>query len=180
MGLNAIALAWGAAEATLFFIVPDVLLSATAVVRGRRRALIAIVWVVVGAVAGGVLMYAWGRGDSKGVQSALDLVPAISLDMIGQARAAFDRRHVWAMLDGAFSGVPYKVYAATASSAGIGAPTFLIASIPARAARFIVVVLVAAWIDVRLRSRLDQRQRLTVLALVWIVFYATYFSIVPG
>ena len=39
MGLSVAALLWGFAEATLFFIVPDVLLSAIAVRRGRGAAL---------------------------------------------------------------------------------------------------------------------------------------------
>jgi membrane protein YqaA with SNARE-associated domain len=56
MGLMAAAALWGFAEATLFFIVPDVLLSIIAVRRGRRPAWIAMAWTIAGAIAGGALM----------------------------------------------------------------------------------------------------------------------------
>jgi membrane protein YqaA with SNARE-associated domain len=78
MGLMALALFWGFAEATLFFIVPDVLLSAIAVWRGRRSALHGTAWTIAGAVLGGLLMYGWSVCDFLGVVAMLDRLPAIS------------------------------------------------------------------------------------------------------
>jgi len=52
----AAAAAWGLAEATLFFIVPDVLLSWLAAFR-PRVAWPAVLTCLVGALAGGVIMY---------------------------------------------------------------------------------------------------------------------------
>jgi len=47
----AVAALWGFAEATLFFIVRDVLLTGIAVRRGCRTALRATAWAIVGAVS---------------------------------------------------------------------------------------------------------------------------------
>ena len=49
---NALAAIWGAAEATLFFIVPDVFLSWLAL-SDRRQALIACLYALLGALVGG-------------------------------------------------------------------------------------------------------------------------------
>ncbi len=51
-----IALAWGFAEATLFFIVADLLISYVTVYFGLRRGLEAALFAMIGAIAG-------GRGD---------------------------------------------------------------------------------------------------------------------
>src|SRR5437868_1692315 len=56
------ALAWGYAEATLFFLVPDVLLSWVAL-RDPRAAGVACFWALAGALLGGATMYAWGAAD---------------------------------------------------------------------------------------------------------------------
>ena len=51
LGVNLGAAVWGFAEATLFFIVPDVLLSWIAL-HAPRKALVACLWAVVGAPSG--------------------------------------------------------------------------------------------------------------------------------
>ncbi|GEM_PF-3959884 len=65
MGVNRVALAWGFAEATLFFIVPDVWL--TLVARERlRTGLIASLYSLAGALAGGTPTISPGRWWSGG------------------------------------------------------------------------------------------------------------------
>jgi hypothetical protein len=53
--VNGIAALWGLAEATLFFIVPDVWLTLITV-WSPRKALIACLFALLGALAGGALM----------------------------------------------------------------------------------------------------------------------------
>jgi len=171
---------WGFAEATLFFIVPDVLLSAVAVYSGRRAALRATAWAVAGAVAGGALIYRWGDADPAGVIALLDRLPAISPAMIGRVRDDLQESGLAALVAGAFSGVPYKLYAAQAPAAAIGAVPFLAASIPIRALRFIAVVLIADWVSKGLASRLSLRRRMAALAVLWLAFYAAYFAAMPN
>jgi membrane protein YqaA with SNARE-associated domain len=180
VGLNAVALLWGLAEATLFFIVPDVWLSAIAVGRGRHAGLRATGWAIAGAVLGGALMYAWGARDFEGAAAALDRVPAISPAMIAGVGNDLERQGAVAVVIGGVTGVPYKIYAVLAQGAGFHLPVFFLVSVPARAIRFVLVVLVADWINRRLARRLALRQRYGVLGIAWLVFYGFYFAIMPN
>jgi membrane protein YqaA with SNARE-associated domain len=176
VGLSAAALVWGFAEATLFFIVPDVYLSATAVGCGRRSALRAAAWAIGGAVLGGALMHVWGAVDADGAIAALDRLPAISPAMIAGASDELERHGIAAVIIGGVTGVPYKVYAVLAQEAGIELPLFLLISVPARAGRFLLVVLVADWVNRLLAHRLAPRWRYAALATAWLVFYGLYFA----
>lgn len=180
MGLNVFALLWGFAEATLFFIVPDVLLTAIAVWRGRSPALRATAWTIAGAVMGGALIYGWSTRDQAALLMLFDRLPAISPAMIVGVADAFGRMGAGAMAIGALSGVPYKIYAAMAPQADVPLWIFLAVSIPARALRFLLVVVIADAISRRLTGRLDLRQRIGVLAAVWLLFYGVYFTVMPN
>jgi hypothetical protein len=180
MGLMAAAALWGFAEATLFFIVPDVLLSIIAVRRGRRVAWIATAWTIAGAVAGGALMYRWGAQDASGAIALLDRLPAISPEMIARVGADLQQSGLAAMIVGAFSGVPYKVYAVMAPAAPIGLAPFLLASAPIRALRFVAVVLIADGVNRLLAPRLSLRWRTTILVAFWLVFYGCYLALMPS
>jgi membrane protein YqaA with SNARE-associated domain len=180
MGLTALALLWGFAEATLFFIVPDVLLSAIAVGRGRRAALYATAWTIAGAAFGGLLMYGWATRDEAAAIAILDRLPAISPAMIAGVGEALDRWGAGAMAIGALSGVPYKIYAVMAPRAGVPLVLFLALSVPARALRFLVVALLSDAISRRLDGRLTLRQRASLLASIWLLFYAVYLAAMPN
>ncbi|MEX1205401.1 MAG: hypothetical protein WEB85_09145 [Dongiaceae bacterium] len=180
MGINLACLLWGFAEATLFFIVPDVPLTTVATWRGRRAALVACAYAVAGAVAGGAVIYVWAAHDQAAVLAALDRIPAIAPGMIEDARNDLARFGLGALPIGAFSGVPYKIYAAVAGADGIEPLRFLAVSIPVRAARFLAAVLAASWIDRRLRRRFSLRARLALLGGFWVLFYAAYFAALPN
>ena len=171
---------WGFAEATLFFIVPDVLLSIIAVRRGRHPAWIATVWTIAGAIAGGALMYCWSARNADGAIALLDRLPAISPQMIVRVGGDLRQSGPAAMIVGAFSGVPYKVYAVMAPAAPIGLAPFLMASIPIRALRFVVVVLIADGVNRLLAARRSLRWRTAVLAAFWFFFYGAYFAVMPN
>jgi hypothetical protein len=180
VGLNVVALLWGFAEATLFFIVPDVWLSAIAVGRGRRAALRATGWAIAGAVLGGALMHVWGTWDPEGAAAALDRVPAISPAMIAGVRDELERQGIAAVVIGSVTGVPYKIYAVLAQETGLHLPLFLLISVPARAIRLVLVVLIADWINRPLARRLTLPQRYGVLAVAWLAFYGFYFAVTPS
>jgi membrane protein YqaA with SNARE-associated domain len=178
--VNAVALFWGLAEATLFFIVPDVWLSVVAVWRGRDAALRATGWTIAGALLGGALMHAWGTWDPEGAAATLDRVPAISPAMIAGVHDELERQGVAAVVLGGVTGVPYKIYAVLAHGAGLQLPLFLLISIPARAIRFVLVVLIADWINRPLARRLTLPRRCGVLGLAWLAFYGFYFAVTPN
>lgn len=171
------ALVWGFAEATLFFFVPDVLLSFVAL-RGVRRGLLACGVVTVGALVGGALMYAWGHRDPSGALAALDMVPAVGGEMIGRVERDLGDRWGVALVTGAFAGTPYKIFAVQAGRLGIPPVGFLLASIPARLLRFVLVTLVFGWVSGRLSW--SDRRKVQVVAAIWLVFYALFLGLMPG
>lgn len=84
------------------------------------------------------------------------------------------------MVLGPLSGTPFKVYAVQAAAGGVGFPAFLGASIPARMPRFLIVTIVAGCVARLLRRRLSLRAVYGIWLVLWMAFYAVYFSHMPG
>lgn len=173
------AAAWGFAEATLFFIVPDVLLSLAVLRFGWRRAVALAVATACGALVGGALMYAWGSRDAGGAEEALDLVPAIAPGMIATAREAMTGAWPFELFVGSVSGTPYKVYAVEAGAAGLNLVGFLGVSAAARFARFAGTILLTE-LGRRILAAIGQTRRAqVVLSGFWLCLYAAYFWLMP-
>ncbi len=167
---------WGFAEATLFFIVPDVWLSIVAL-RDRRAALLACAAAVAGALTGGVVMYEWGSRDPASASAVLAAVPAVARPMIDAVRNSLASTGLLSLFVGPPTGTPYKIYAVQSGAMGASLPLFLLVSIPARGVRFLLVALAASWASRRpLASWTLFRKRVAAIAL-WVVFYATYFAV---
>ncbi len=171
---------WGFAEATLFFIVPDVWLTLIAVRRGLMPAFVACGWALAGALAGGLAMYSWGAFDPATARDVLETIPAIDRDMIDGVRSALRDDGVAAVFFGPLQGVPYKIYAVEGSAAGVGLAAFLAVSVPARLLRFVLLAVVANVVSRWVLGRTGPRLRAGVLLAAWAVFYAIYFSVMPG
>src|SRR5262245_25681988 len=133
MGTNLAALVWGFGEATLFFLIPDVLLSWVAL-RDGRPAWVACGWATAGALAGGALMYGWGGVDRDSAVAALDYVPAINRDMIDSVEEQINNHGIGALFFGPLTGTPYKIYAVQAGAGHLGLASFLLVSAPVRLA----------------------------------------------
>ncbi|HEY0784119.1 MAG TPA: hypothetical protein VGE98_16800 [Thermoanaerobaculia bacterium] len=138
-GWSLLAFTWGLAEATLFFVVPDVLLTVVGVWRPRHL-LRCCLWATAGATLGGAVVLLWA---SRGPQSATHLMlalPAISPELIDRVFSQLKSNGCWAPLLGAFTGVPYKLYALKAQAAGLSLAGFLAFATPvARLSRFLLV-----------------------------------------
>jgi membrane protein YqaA with SNARE-associated domain len=167
------------AEAIVFFVIPDVLITRAAL-GNLRSALLTTVFVLAGALLGGIISYLWGASDLDGARHVLDALPAISIGMLDRAQLALGRDGMFAAFVGSFTGVPYKVYAVHAASAGISLPVFVLASIPVRAVRFVLLAMmtralaryaVPGWPAQRLQH---------AWALAWIVNYAIYWTVMPN
>lgn len=169
------AFAWGVAEGTLFFVVPDVLLTWIAL-RDRRRALDACVAATAGAVFAGLGMAVLGHAHPHAMHAWLERVPAVNAHLIDQARAALHRHGGQALIEGAFTGVPYKLFAGQALGAGLSLPVLLIWTVPARLSRFVLLTLVANTVARWLRPRTHHGVVVAVWALAWTVNYALYWS----
>ena len=90
---------WGFAEATFFFLVPDVILTAIAIL-DWRLALAACLAGVVGALIGGALMFRQGRDRYERVQAFLLRMPGISTAMLQRVDDEVARRRLIAVLAG--------------------------------------------------------------------------------
>ncbi len=176
---HAFAFAWGFAEATLFFVVPDVLITWIAL-RDRRRALGACLSALAGALAGGALMAVLGHAHPQAVHAWLDRVPAIGPALIDQARDAMRQLGGVALIGGAFTGVPYKLYAAQALASGLSLPMLLAWTVPARLSRFVLLALLTHAVAGWLRPRTRAGTVTAIWAVAWIVNYALYWSLMSG
>ena len=173
------AFAWGLAEATFFFIVPDVLLTWLALNR-PRLALGGCVAALIGALLGGAVMWCWGLADIDSARAALDRVPAISPQMMQAVRGDLFDRGVLATFLGPLTGTPYKIFAVEAGALGTNLALFLLISVPARALRFIVLTLLAAGIAGAVGPRLSLSSQRAILTMLWVAFYIWYFATVPN
>ena len=161
---------WGCAEATLFFLVPDVLLTRVAL-DGARPALTCCLWALAGALLGGTAMHGWGHIEAARARRVLAHVPAIDPEMIDRVGRELSEGGALPMLWGPLAGTPYKIYAVEAGRLGISLPWFLLVSIPARAIRFVAVSLLAAWLASLVRRRWSQKTCQMLQAVFWVIFY---------
>lgn len=176
--MNVAALLWAFAEATLFFIVPDVWLTVVAAQRGIRKAMVACGFAALGAVAGGAIMYLWASADPATAIALVGAVPGIPPAMIENAAAALRAEGIVTMVFGAFAGVPYKIYAVEAPGAGLGLVLFLAMSVPARLFRFLLLSGMAAAFAALFDGWLSKRVVLAILLVLWVAFYAGYWALV--
>lgn len=110
MGVGLAAFVWGLAEATVFFIVPDVLLSFVAL-RSLRRAFTCCLLALAGALLGGVGMYWLGQQWPEAMTRLLDRIPAIAPPMLARVARELADSGALAIMLGPLSGTPYKAYA---------------------------------------------------------------------
>ncbi len=174
----AVAALWGFAEATVFFLVPDVLLTWIAL-HDRGRAIRACLAALAGALLGGALMFAWGARDPVAARALLDRVPSISRGMIERVEGEIAERGAVATVLGPLRGTPYKIYAALSGEKGEGLARFLAVSVLARLPRFLLLTLAAAGVSALLRGWSLGRKR-ALHAALWGAFYGAYFALMPN
>lgn len=172
----AAATAWGLAEAVVFFIVPDVLLSVLALDR-PRRALRACLYATAGAVAGGVGVYLSARSDPAVLEALYLSLPGVHEGLLARVARDLESLGLTGLFLGPLSGTPYKLYALEAGRMGLDLAAFVGVSIPARLVRFVLVTGLTALVSHALASRLSLRRRRLLLLLAWAAFYAWYFSV---
>ena len=178
--LNIAAFFWGVAEATLFFIVPDVILSYIGLRHGPRAAAIASVYAACGAAVGGAIMFAWSANAADAARRAVLGVGAISEDMGARAEQATAANWFVATLTGPLTNTPFKLFAILAPHAGAALPVFALAAIAARLPRFLIVSIGIALLSRFLSRWLSERQLIWVLIGAWLLFYVQFFARMPN
>jgi membrane protein YqaA with SNARE-associated domain len=169
-----IAAAWGFAEATLFFLVPDVILSAIAIA-DWRLALWGCLAATGGAMAGGALMHRAGRRDDGPLRDLFLRLPGIGPAMLERVAHQVGSRGFLAVLLGPLYGTPYKLYAAEAGRRRMSLAGLMLVTVPARLLRFVAVTLLAAWLAHGVAPAIPQETKYAIWAVAWTVFYAAYF-----
>ncbi|MCP4848379.1 MAG: hypothetical protein GY899_10585 [Verrucomicrobiaceae bacterium] len=176
MGLKLTALIWGLAEATFFFIVPDVLLTFVSL-KHRRQATRLCFWALGGALAGGVIMFAWGAMHKDSAVHFLEQVPAINRPLIQEVGHQVETRGAMATLAGPLAGKPYKVYAVQAGAGDVSLPMFVLISIPARLLRFLLATWAGSAIFNGIFRTMEPSKKILLLFCAWIAFYSWFFSV---
>jgi len=175
------ALLWGAAEAFLFFIVPDILIGWVVLRRGWRAGVLVAVLATAGASIGGAALYALSDRYPPSTWNAVSKVPAVSREMMEQAETDVIRDG-WlvAAMKGPLTSTPYKVYAALAPRHGASLPAWAAAAFPIRLPRFLLVVAGFALIGRVLEGRVSRRMLLAGFTLGWVLFYGWFWLSHPG
>ena len=177
MGLSIVLAAmWGFAEATLFFIVPDVLLTFLAIL-GPESAWAGCAAAIGGALVGGSIMYAWGARDDSRARDVLIRIPAIDNREVAAVRESVGRSGFGAVFLGPLRGTPYKLYAVEVGRRRLSLPLFLAISIPARGIRFVAATLLALWLAGGPLEAWSSGAMAALVMAFWIVFYIGYFRL---
>lgn len=172
--LNALGFVWGFAESTLFFIVPDVLISYVAL-SSFKKALKVIFWVTAGALLGGIIMFIWGYYNEPNAIAVVKNVPLVSDAMVQTTEQQLSEHGAMAILLGPIKMTPFKIYAVFASHRDVSLIAFVIVAIIARISRFIIVALIASGLMKLFSKWVSYKQARIILVVVWVTIYVQYF-----
>lgn len=168
---------WGFAEATFFFIVPDVWLSRL-VIKDKKEAFINIVFATLGAVLGGLLIYSICFYYLETVLKFFTYIPSISDEMIAATNIHIIKEGFsFALLVGMINGIPYKIFAAWAATAQISIVKFIGISLLYRSLRFFIITILSICIASVGRKWMTQKTLYMLHGICWVVFYIYYFSV---
>lgn len=173
-GPEMLAALWGFAESTLFFIVPDVLLTWLALSL-PLRALRACYWALAGALAGAVVMIGWAASAPRAAEAALLMLPGISPELLGLVRDQLVAEGLPAILMGPMQGFPFKAYVVEATVLDLSAWKLLAVSVPGRLLRFLLLTLIAVGLARGPLRRLSTRTLRILHVAAWTAFYVVYF-----
>jgi hypothetical protein len=167
---------WGVAEGTLFFIIPDILLSWASLV-GARCGFRILGTILAGSVVAGLVMYTWATAQPALSQSVVRSVPFVQERMFTKVQTAYRDHGIIGMLEGPSSGIPYKIYAVLAPPVS-PLLTFLLVTIPARLERLALSWFMFTAIGWIFRRWIRNHRSVTtfLFAIFWIVVYSFYWT----
>jgi membrane protein YqaA with SNARE-associated domain len=164
---------WGYAEATRFWLVPDILLGWIALNR-PAWVMPSVIAATIGAVLGGAAMHQHAREE----RARLTQIPGISEAMLIDAHERFASQGWGALVRAPIDGIPYKVYATEAGVAGAPLAELIAWTPAARAWRFLLTAVGAALIGRVFSLSVRRNEGRWFIATVgfWVVVYARYFA----
>lgn len=130
---NALILTWAAAEAIIWFVIPEFLLILIMFMKVRRKIQL-VTYDIIGTVIGTTIALLLHLPEKT-----LLLVPYVYQGMIAHVHQWFDEYGIWGIFFQPFSGVPYKVFNSLALDYGFFIPAFIVLAVIARMLRYLVV-----------------------------------------
>lgn len=175
-GIVLIAFLWGLAEATLFFLIPDIFLGFVALFNWRRG-LLSTAFTVIGALVGGVVMFSLATSHPQLMNKVLTTIPLINQEMVDSVRDAILSNGIISLITGPLQGIPYKVYAVQAGQQRLPIFFFLLMSIIARLERLLPVCLMGVAIGIIFRDYIRRHTRFVIGVYIafWLGVYTWYF-----
>ena len=169
---------WGFAEGTLFFIIPDIVLSWAALAGAKCGARI-LGAILLGAVGAGLCLHTWATFQPAASRSAVAAVPWVRTAMFDQVQKDYETHGIAGLLMGPASGIPYKVSAVLAPPFCSPGP-FALISVVARAERMALTWVFFTVLGLIFRRWLADHRRLTptLFDAFWIVVYAFYWTMI--
>ena len=168
---------WGFAEATLFFVVPDVWLGWVAIF-ARRSAWAVLAATLAGALLGGAVTFGASKAATPSTTAAiLDGVPTVNQEAIDRVSREMEEHGPRSVLFGSIRmGTPYKLYARAAGVQDQSLAGFVLWSIPGRLERMLPVLLIALAAGHFLRVWIAANRRLAMglYAALWLAVYTVY------
>jgi len=164
---------WGYAEATRFWLIPDILLGW--ITLNRPRSIVAsVIAATAGAVIGGVRMHRHAREE----HARLTEIPGINDALLLDAHERFASRGWVAVVRAPLDGIPYKVYATESGLAEKPLAELITWTLLARLWRFILAAAAAALIGRVFSRSVRQREGLWLAGTIgfWVFVYLRYFA----
>lgn len=170
-----IAFLWSLFEATFFFIIPDIWLSFTSL-ESLKKGFKNIGFALLGALLGGVIMYIIGSYNISSLVTFLELIPDINSSRLLEVMESLKKEGLIAIFRGPIEGIPYKIYASYSGALGLNFLMFILISIPARAMRFVITVLITNLISKTVLRKRSLKSKKIILILIWIILNTIYFT----
>lgn len=129
---NALIVTWAAAEAFMWFVLPEFLLFLIIFMKVRHKFDL-LKYDLIGTAIGTVIGILW-----HAPASFLTQLPFVYQGMLDQVTGWFDEWGIWGLFFQPFSGVPFKVFNHLALDYGFFIPLFILVAIIARMTRYFV------------------------------------------
>lgn len=125
---------------------------------------------------GGAILYWFGANQYEPTRQFLLTVPLVSENMLTIAGSHLRDHGMYGMVIGSGQGIPYKIYATLCGQFHSDFWIFLLATIPARALRMALSIIVCSGIATLYRKcfRHYDRHLLITFVIVWISIYSAY------
>lgn len=167
---------WGAAEATVFFVVPDVWISFMAL-RSFSTGFRAALGTLIGAVAAGTGLAVFATQAPETAFALVGAVPGVTSEVFARASVLADQPQPVGMVMGSISGLPYRVFAVLLGPE-MSIWAFVGTSVLARAPRFFATLLLT-WLVARfLLAKASSRTVHGLLVAIWCAIYVVFFALI--